>query len=167
MSKLNEYRRIIGYSYLLYIVLIIPVSLLHELGHVAICSANGYQFDMWLDLRGGHSLCYGLLGDDLVMGAMGGIFGLLASLGILAYWHYFCKKAVPIAAVALALMLDQGIKILLEGFLPGLYSAGRFDLLITIVQIISVAVFAIYFTRSLRREDDSSRYLTRESKLGV
>lgn len=167
MSKLNEYRRIVGYSYLLYIVFIIPVNLLHELGHVAVCSADGYQFDMWLDLRGGHSLCYGIPGDNLVMGAMGGIFGLLTSLGILALWHNFCKKAVPVAAVALALMLDQGIKTLLEGFLPGLYSAGRFDLLITILQIISVAVFAIYFTRSLRREDDSSRYLTRESRLGV
>lgn len=167
MSKLNEYRRIVGYSYLLYIVFIIPVNLLHELGHVAVCSADGYQFDMWLDLRGGHSLCYGIPGDNLVMGAMGGIFGLLTSLGILALWHNFCKKAVPVAAVALALMLDQGIKTLLEGFLPGLYSAGRFDLLITILQIISVAVFAIYFTRSLKREDDSSRYLTRESRLGV
>ena len=167
MTKLNEYRRIIGYSYLLYIAFIIPISLLHEFGHVAICSADGYQFDMWLDLTGGHSLCYGTPGDNLVMGAMGGIFGLLASLGILAFWHYFCKKGVPIAAVALALMLDQGIKILLEGFLPGLYSAGRFDLLITILQIISVAVFAIYFTRKLRREDDSIRYLTRESKLGI
>lgn len=167
MSKLNEYRRIIGYSYLLYIVFIIPVSLLHELGHVAICSANGYQFDMWLDLRGGHSLCYGTPGDNLVIGAMGGIFGLVASLGILAFWYCFCKKAVAIAAVALALMLDQGIKILLEGFLPGLYSAGRFDLLITILQITSVAVVAIYFTRKLRREDDSSHYLTRESKLGI
>lgn len=167
MSKLNEYRRIVGYSYLLYIVFIILVNLLHELGHVAVCSADGYQFDMWLDLRGGHSLCYGIPGDNLVMGAMGGIFGLLTSLGILALWHNFCKKAVPVAAVALALMLDQGIKTLLEGFLPGLYSAGRFDLLITILQIISVAVFAIYFTRSLKREDDSSRYLTRESRLGV
>lgn len=167
MSKLNEYRRIVGYSYLLYIVFIILVNLLHELGHVAVCSADGYQFDMWLDLRGGHSLCYGIPGDNLVMGAMGGIFGLLTSLGILALWHNFCKKAVPVAAVALALMLDQGIKTLLEGLLPGLYSAGRFDLLITILQIISVAVFAIYFTRSLRREDDSSRYLTRESRLGV
>jgi hypothetical protein len=167
MSELNEYRRIIGYSYLLYIVFIIPVSILHELGHVAICSANGYQFDMWLDLRGGHSLCYGTPGNNLVMGAMGGIFGLLASLGILAFWHCFCKKAVPIATVALALMLDQGVKVFLEGFLPGLYSAGRFDLLITILQIISVTVLAIYFTRKLRREDDSSRYLTRESKIGI
>ena len=167
MSKLNAYRRIIGYSYLLYIAFIIPISLLHEIGHVAICSADGYQFDMWLDLTGGHSLCYGIPGDNLVMGATGGIFGLLTSLGILAFWHYFCKKAMPIAAVALALILDQGIKILLEGFLPGLYSAGRFDLLITILQIISVAAFAIYFTRKQRREDDSSRYLTRESKLGI
>lgn len=96
MSKLNEYRRIVGYSYLLYIVFIIPVNLLHELGHVAVCSADGYQFDMWLDLRGGHSLCYGIPGDNLVMGAMGGIFGLLTSLGILAFWHYFCKGLCPL-----------------------------------------------------------------------
>jgi hypothetical protein len=95
------------------------------------------------------------------------MFGLLASLGILAFWHYFSKKAVPIAAVALALMLDQGTKILLEGFLPRLYSAGKFDLLITILQIISVAVFAIYFARKLRREDDSRNYLSRESRLGI
>jgi hypothetical protein len=167
MSKLNEYRRIVGYSYLFYIIFIIPVSLLHEFGHVAICFLDGYHFEMWLDLRGGHSLCYGIPGDNLVMGAMGGIFGLFTSLGILAFWHYFSKKAVPIAAAALALMLDQGIKIFLEGFLSGLYSTGSFDLLITVLQITSVAVFAIYFTRSLRREDYSSRYLTRESKLGV
>jgi hypothetical protein len=74
---------------------------------------------------------------------------------------------VPIAAVAQALMLDQGTKILLEGFLPRLYSAGKFDLLITILQIISVAVFAIYFARKLRREDDSRNYLSRESRLGI
>ena len=167
MAKLNQYRRIIGYSYLLYIVFIIPISLFHELGHGAFCSANGYQFEIWLDLRGGHSLCYGIAGSNLLMGAIGGMFGLLASLGILAFWHYFSKTIVPLAAVALALMLDQGLKIVLEGFLPRLYSAGRFDLLITILQIISVAVFAIYFARKIRPQGDSRHYLPRESRLGI
>jgi hypothetical protein len=150
MTKLNEYRRIIGYSYLLYIVVIIPVSLFHELGHTAVCSASGYQFRIWLDFMGGHSLCYGISGNNLIIAAMGGIFGLIASLGILAIWYCFSKRLVPLAVVGLALALDQGLKIILEVFLPKLYSAGMFDLLITILQIISVALFAIYFARKQR-----------------
>jgi hypothetical protein len=152
MTKLNEYRRIIGYSYLLYIVLIIPVSLFHELGHTAVCSASGYQFHIWLDFRGGHSICYGVLGNNLVIGAMGGIFGLIASLGILAIWYCFSKRFVPLAVIGLALAVDQGLKIILETFLPRLYSAGMFDLSITILQIISVALFAIYFAWKQRQE---------------
>ena len=150
MTKLNEYRRIIGYSYLLYIVVIIPVSLFHELGHTAVCSASGYPFQIWLDFRGGHSICYGIFGNNLIISAMGGIFGLIASLGILAIWYYFSKRFVPLAVVGLALALDQGLKIILEVFLPKLYSAGMFDLPITILQIISVALFAIYFARKQR-----------------
>ena len=150
MTKLNEYRRVIGYSYLLYIVVIVPVSLIHELGHTAICSAGGYQFRIWLDFRGGHSICYGILGDNSVIAAMGGIFGLTASLGILAIWYFFSKQLTPLAVVGLALALDQALKIILEVFSQRLYSAGMFDLLITILQIISVALFAIYFARKQR-----------------
>ena len=152
MTKLNEYRRIIGYSYLLYIVLVIPISLFHELRHTAVCYMSGYQFDIWLDFRGGHSVCYGIFDYNLVTGALGGIFGLLASLAILAIWYCFSKTLVPLAVVGLALALDQGLKIILEVFLPRLYSAGMFDLLITILQIISVALFAIYFARKQKQE---------------
>jgi hypothetical protein len=164
MTKLNEYRRIIGYSYLLYIMLIIPVSLFHELGHTSICSVSGYPFDIWLDFRGSHSICYGIFGNDLVTGALGGIFGLIASLAILAIWYRFFKRFVPLAVVALALALDQCLKIILEVFLPRLYSAGMFDLLITILQIISVALFAIYFTRKQRPEVNRLS-LPKESRL--
>jgi hypothetical protein len=150
MTKLNEYRRIIGYSYLFYVVLIIPVSLFHELGHTAVCSASGHQFRIWLDFRGGHSICYGIFGNNLVIGAMGGIFGLIASLGILGIWYCFSKRFMPLAVVGLAFALDQGLKIILEVFLPRLYSAGTFDLSITMLQIMSVALFAIYFARKQR-----------------
>ena len=150
MTKLNEYRRIIGYSYLIYILLIIPVSIFHEMGHVAVCSANGYQFRIWLDFSGGHSICYGILGNNLLIAAMGGIFGLIASLGILAIWYCFSKKLLPLAVVGLAFALDQGLKIILESFLPRLYLSGMFDISITILQIVSVALFAIYFTRKQR-----------------
>jgi hypothetical protein len=150
MKKLNEYRRIIGYSYLIYVLLIIPVSISHEIGHMAVCSANGYQFRIWLDFRGGHSICYGILGNNSLIGAMGGIFGLIASLGILAIWYYFSRRLVPLAVVGLAFALDQGLKIILEGFLPRLYLSGMFDISITILQIVSVALFAIYFARKQR-----------------
>src|ERR671925_472679 len=157
MTKLDEYRRyrrIIGYSYLLYMVLIIPVSLFHELGHTAVCVASGFQFHIWLDFRGGHSICYGIFENNLVAGVMGGIFGLAASLGILGIWYYFSKRFVALAVVSLAFALDQGLKIILEGLLPRLYSAGTFDLFITILQIISVALFAIYFAKEQRQPSD-------------
>ncbi|HEU4823371.1 MAG TPA: hypothetical protein VFS97_08110 [Nitrososphaeraceae archaeon] len=150
MKKLNEYRRIIGYSYLIYVLLIIPISIFHEIGHIAVCSANGYQFSIWLDFRGGHSVCYGILGNNLLIGAMGGIFGLIASLGILAIWYCFSRRLVPLAVVGLAFALDQGLKIILEGFLPRLYLSGIFDISITLLQIVSVALFAIYFARKQR-----------------
>jgi hypothetical protein len=57
---------------------------------------------------------------------------------------------MTLAVVSLAFALDQGLKIILEGFLPRLYSVGIFDLLITILQITSVALFAIYFAREQR-----------------
>jgi hypothetical protein len=154
MAVLNDYRRLIGYSYLLYVVLIIPLSLFHELGHTAVCVANGFQFHIWLDFRGGHSICYGIFENNLVAGVMGGIFGLAASLGILGIWYCFSKGFVALAVVSLAFALDQGLKIILEGFLPRLYSAGTFDLFITILQIISVALFAIYFAREQRQRSD-------------
>jgi hypothetical protein len=150
MTKLNEYRRIVGYSYFLYIMVIVPVSLLHELGHTVVCSEGGYQFRIWLDLRGGHSICYGILGNNSIIAAMGGIFGLIASLGIIAIWYFSSKRLAPLAVVGLAVALDQGLKIILEVFLERLYSAGMFDLLITILQIISVALFALYFARKQR-----------------
>jgi hypothetical protein len=71
-------------------------------------------------------------------------------LGILAIWYFFYKQLTPLAVIGLALALDQGLKIILEVFLQRLYSAGVFDLLITILQILSVALFAIYFARKQR-----------------
>ena len=154
MTVLNEYRRLIGYSYLLYIVLIIPLSLVHEFGHTAVCVASGFQFHIWLDFRGGHSICYGIFENNLLADAMGGIFGLLASLGILGIWYCFSKRLAALAVVGMAFALEQGLKIILEGLLPRLYSAGTFDLFITILQIISVALFAIYFAREQRQPSD-------------
>jgi hypothetical protein len=154
MALLNDYRRLVGYSYLLYIVLIIPVSLVHELGHTAICVASGFQFHIWLDFRGGHSECYGIFENNLVIGAMGGIFGLLASLAILGIWYCFSKRLAALAVAGIAFALDQGLKIILEGLLPRLYSAGTFDLFITMLQIISVALFAIYFAREQRERSN-------------
>jgi hypothetical protein len=164
MTRFNEYRRILGYSYLLYLVFIIPVSLIHEVGHIAICWASGYQFDVWLDLRGGHSICYEEDGNNQIIGVMGGIFGSIASLGILVIWYLSPKRLVPFAVVASSLLVDQGSKIILEGFLPTLYSDGNFDLLITISQVISVALFAIYFARR-QRSEGSHLYMPKESKL--
>jgi len=164
MITLNEYRRVIGYSYLLYILFVIPIGLVHELGHIAVCSANGFNFDVWLDFRGAHSLCFDVAGYNQVMAIMGGLFGSLASLGILAIWYAYSKRHTPLAVASLALLLDQGSKILLEGFFPKLYSSGNLDLFVTILQIVSVALFAIYLT-SRQKPGGSPLYAIGEERL--
>jgi hypothetical protein len=77
---------------------------------------------MWLDFRGAPPLCCGPPENGVILCAMEGIFGLITSFGILGFWYYFSKRLVSIAAVALAIMLDQSLKIILEGFLPTQYS---------------------------------------------
>ena len=144
----NEYRRIIGYSYLLYTILIIPVSIFHELGHASVCSASGYRFHIWLDFRGGHSICYGSFKNGFLIGAMGGIFGLVAAAAMFGMWRL--SKFAPFAVAGAAFALDQGLKVILETLVPRIYAAGSFDLSITVLQISSVALFAIYFAKRQR-----------------
>jgi hypothetical protein len=76
---------------------------------------------MWLHFRGAHPLYYGPPENGVILCAMEGIFGLVTSFGILGFWYYFSKRLVSIAAVAVAIMLEQSLKIILEGFLPPLY----------------------------------------------
>lgn len=143
VTRLN--RRVIRWSVILYIALLLPVSLLHESGHTLICSTSGYSYSLWLDGRGGHILCSGVPLDSITYGAMGGVFGIIGAIVIMAIW--VAKRHPAILVVALAYMVDQAAKLVLEAFFARLYVSGATDLFITALQIASWIGFMLYFAR--------------------
>ena len=133
------------WSVVLYFALGIPVSLLHETGHVYVCTASGFDYDIWIDVTGGHMVCYGRPSDSFAYNAMGGVFGLAGSAAIVAAW--MAKRHYAILAVGLAYSVDQAAKIILEGLYTTTYASGAIDGYITALQVASWLGFMLYFAR--------------------
>lgn len=138
-------RRVILLSVALYIGLGVPMSLLHETGHVYVCASNSFDYRVWVDFTGGHMLCFGRLEEVFVYNAMGGLFGLAGSAALVV--AYFVVRYYAFLAVGLAYAVDQGAKILLEGMYGSLYNSGAIDVYITALQVVSWFGFMLYFAR--------------------
>jgi hypothetical protein len=132
-------------SVALYIGLGIPMSMLHETGHIYVCASNGYDYLVWVDFSGGHMVCFGLLDDSFVYNAMGGLFGLAGSAALVIV--YIATRQYAFLAVGLAYAVDQGAKIALEGMYTRAYASGGLDIPITVLQVVSWLGFMLYFAR--------------------
>lgn len=139
-------RKVVIWSVILYFALGIPVSLIHELGHVAVCTSSGFDYEIWIDVTGGHMICSGRPLDSSAYNAMGGVFGVIGSGGIIAAW-LFARKHYAILAVGLAYLVDQSAKIILEGIYTRIYASGAIDGYITALQVASWIGFMLYFAR--------------------
>lgn len=140
-------RRVIQWSVILYIALLIPVSLLHETGHALVCSASGFDYSLWIDGTGGHMVCAGAPSNSVAYGAMGGVFGLLGSAAIIGFWAATKRKHPAVLVVGLAYAVDQSAKLILEGFFTPLYASGATDPFLTILQLASWIGLTIYFAK--------------------
>ena len=139
-------RKVVIWSVILYFALGIPVSLVHELGHVFVCTSSGFDYQIWIDVTGGHMICTGQPDDSFAYNAMGGLFGVVGSAGIIAAW-FFARKHYAILAVGLAYLVDQSAKIILEGMYTRVYASGAIDGYITALQVASWIGFMLYFAR--------------------
>lgn len=90
-------------------------------------------------------LCFGMLEQNFVYNAMGGLFGLAGSAALVI--GYFKIRYYAFLAVGLAYAVDQGAKILLEGLYASLYNSGAIDFHITMLQVASWFGFMLYFAR--------------------
>ena len=91
-------------------------------------------------------LCSGSPHDSLAYNAMGGIFGAMGGVAILASWM-FAKRHYAVLVVGLAYIVDQIAKIILEGFYTRLYETHAIDGYIITLQVISWIGFMLYFAR--------------------
>ncbi|AFU57384.1 hypothetical protein Ngar_c04370 [Candidatus Nitrososphaera gargensis Ga9.2] len=140
-------RQVVVWSVVLYFALGIPISLLHEAGHAYVCSASGFDYQIWVDATGGHMICFGRVQDSFVYNAMGGVFGLAGSVAIITAWLLLAKRHYAILAVGLAYSADQAAKIILEGLYASVYESGAIDGYITAMQVVSWIGFMLYFAR--------------------
>ena len=144
-------RRFVFLSVVIYIAIGVPLSLFHELGHASVCAGEGHKFNLSFDIRGGHTLCYGAVVNDLAQRIMGPVFGFAAAAGI--YTLGRLKKWIPLLAVGGAFMVEQGAKFVIEGVFFRAYSAGAFDIAISIIQVGSWLGLIFYYLRKYYFKD--------------
>jgi hypothetical protein len=143
--KLNA--KVIRWTVLLYIILVVPISLFHEYGHATVCAAAGDRYRIWVDFSGGHEECFNAGITRLFSyNTMGGVFGLVAS-GVIIAIGVGLNRQPAVLAVGLAYTIDQFTKVVLEGFFTLGYVYHRFDVLVTVIQVASWIGFMIYFAR--------------------
>lgn len=147
-KSLRLNRNLIQRSVLLYIVLLVPFTVLHEMGHILVCVASGFHYSLWIDGTGGHTICSGMPSNSVLYGAMGGIFGLLGSIAVISWWAVTKKtyQSAPLI-VGLAYAVDQLAKVILEGFFTSVYTSGAADLSLTVLQLGSWIGLMIYFAK--------------------
>ncbi|HVX03460.1 MAG TPA: hypothetical protein VHA09_09940 [Nitrososphaera sp.] len=150
-------RSVIQWSVILYIALLVPISLLHETGHALVCSAAGFDYSLWIDGTGGHTVCAGVPHNTLVYGSIGGLFGLLGSAAIILFWVVTKRKHPAVLVVGLAYAVDQLAKLVLEGFFTRLYVTGATDAFLTVLQLVSWIGLTIFFARVARAPAMASR----------
>lgn len=134
------------WSVLLYFALNTPISLVHELGHVVVCTSSGFDYAIWIDVTGGHMVCSGRPSDGFAYNAMGGVLGVVGSIGIMSAW-VLGRRHYAILSVGLAYFVDQSAKVILEGIFTPIYASGAIDGYITALQVASWLGFMIYFAR--------------------
>lgn len=113
---------------------IIPINVIHEIGHEWICLSYGYRSEIWFDLSGGHQVCTGIPNNFHLYTMAGGVFGLAGSLVMATAWFYYPNYNVFLI-VGLSQALDHFAKIVLEGFFYETYISGATIEYLTVLQI--------------------------------
>jgi hypothetical protein len=99
-------RRVILWSVGLYLALAIPMSILHGMGHIAVCAAVGHDYCIWVDAHSGNMICFGTLEATFAYNAMGSVFGLAGSAAMVVVWRLLMPERLGMLAVGLAYAVD-------------------------------------------------------------
>lgn len=154
MKRLDD--RVVSLSFVMYFALVIPVSSVHEWGHGLACqSIDGNTYQVFLTFRGMATQCLDSSGNDSDLQGIdkinfylsGPMMGAVTSIGIMVLGNYLRHKypvksflGIAIMSVGIAYIVDQGSKVILEGFFTQVYLSGVFDVYLTALQIFALMV---------------------------
>ena len=104
------------------IALVTPAQAVHEIGHGLICSANGFEYDMSVDIFGAYTVCYGDIGENLMYRAFG---GFLASMVFIAPLIHTRLRNTPWVLIPLSsIAFGHLVNAFIETFAYESYIAG-------------------------------------------
>lgn len=161
LKRLDD--KVLSLSFVIYFALVIPVSSIHEMGHGLACqSVEGHSFQVFLTIRGMATQCLDNSGNDSDLQGIqyfnfymsGPALAAVVSAGVMVL-GVFLKNRYPakaflgiaIMSVGIAYIVDQGSKIILEGFLTEIYLGGQFDIGLMVLQIFALMVPIFKFGR--------------------
>ncbi len=120
MSKTKFDFGIMFKSAILLVIMIFPLSYVHEFGHAMVCSAEGFDFEITVDEMGGQMFCYGDVSNDVLIRIMGGVLAMIVCFLPLAKWNW-CKKHPYILISCAVLGIGHGVNALIETFASEIY----------------------------------------------
>ncbi len=124
---------------ILLILLIIPTSFFHELGHGIVCSLEGNQYQMNVGINGSSLQCFGNLTYHLAFYLTGGLFAM--TLTLLPFVKFSWIKSKPwIMIPCLALAFGHGINALIETVFTSWYLQNNIIFQITL-NFISFSIY--------------------------
>jgi len=129
------------------LAVLMPVfSVIHEMGHGALCFVNGNDFTWGLNLIGGAWLsCIGTIEDPTMFRLAGGLISALtASTVLILVLPHFSKKTGFISIALASIAATEYITALMEGFANDFYMNSGFAGAILGTVLLCVVIFFVW-----------------------
>lgn len=101
------------------LVLFFPTGFAHELGHIVVCASNGYEYDFSFGDLAMNVSCSSLPQPILLYFALGGIFGMIASVSLFLSKRVRTNHGIFIGVSVTA--FDHFLKSIFETFAHSAY----------------------------------------------
>lgn len=137
--------RVFKYSTLLLVALVIPFNIIHEVGHLLPCWANGFEGTMSVGLMGSFATCNGLQGSQ-VFAFAGGFLALLVAFVPLVFTKIRSNPTLVIVLGSFG--IAHFMTAILETFARDFYMSNESTIPISMISFMLFAVMLGIFGKT-------------------
>ena len=128
------------------LVLFFPTGFVHELGHILVCTSNGYDYVFSIDNLALNVHCSALPQPILLYFALGGIFGMIASVSL-----FLSKKTRSNPGIFIGVSVtafDHFLKSIFETFTHSAYlSNPNLSICMSVLSVFFMLALFVFFSK--------------------
>ena len=132
-------------SAFLLVIMVFPLSYVHEFGHAMICSSEGFDFEITVDAMGGQMFCYGDVSNEILFKMMGGFLAMIVCVLPLVKWNW-CKKHPYVLISCGVLGIGHGVNAIIETFASEIYFSEH-TILTSFMGLFEFVIFLIFMKK--------------------